>query len=170
MKTLKKISRYVCDLFEIYLPIAIYICLFLTFVYQIFCRYILKQPVSWSYEMGLITFVWTTMLGSLYAWRDDEHIVFSLVYDAQNEKTKRIFDIIGSVAVFILLGIIIRPTFQYIMKQRRFSSVMKISYKVMYFPFLIMVVGTCIHQVKRFVKAVKELKTLNTHEQKEESR
>lgn len=166
MKALKKIGKFVMDLFEIYLPVLIFACLFLTFVYQIFCRYVLRQPVSWSYEIGLLTFVWTTMFGALYAWRDDEHIVFSLVYDARSEKGKRIFDLIGAAIVLVLMAIIIRPTWTFVLKQRRFSSVLKISYKVMYFPFFIMIVGTCIHQIKRLVKAIRALAALGKEENK----
>lgn len=166
MKTVKRIGRFIMDLFEIYLPVIVYICLFLTFVYQIFCRYVLCQPVSWSYEIGLLTFVWTTMFGALYAWRDDEHIVFSLVYDARSERGKRIFDLIGAIIVLVLMAIIVYPTFTFILKQRRFSSVLKISYKVMYFPFLIMLIGTCIHQIKRIVRAVGALKALKGADEK----
>ena len=159
MKTAKKIGRVVVDVIEIYLPVMIYICLFLTFVYQIFCRYVLRSPVSWSYELGLLTFVWTTMFGALYAWRDDEHIVFSLVYDTRSERGKRIFDIIGAAFLLIMLLLIAWPTLQYVLKQRRLSSVLKISYKVMYFPFAIMIFGTILHQVRRLVKAVSQLRS-----------
>ena len=142
----------------------IFACLFLTFVYQIFCRYVLRHPVSWSYEVGLLTFVWTTMFGALYAWRDNEHIVFSLVYDARSEKGKRIFDVVGALVVLILMGIIVVPTLQYVLKQRRMSSVLKISYKVMYFPFFIMLLGTCVHQVRKLIAAIAALLALGKGE------
>ena len=149
---------------EIYLPVIIYICLFLTFVYQIFCRYVLRSPVSWSYEVGLLTFVWTTMFGALYAWRDDEHIVFSLVYDTRSERGKRMFDIIGSAFLLVMMLLIAQPTLQYVLKQRRLSSVLKISYKVMYFPFAIMIFGTILHQIRRLIRAVVALKALKDGE------
>ena len=170
MKTIRKIGQFILDLFEIYLPVCVFICLFLTFVYQIFCRYVLRNPVSWSYEIGLLTFVWTTMFGALYAWRDDEHIVFSLVYDSRSEQGKRIFDLVGAAIVLVLMGIIVYPTLTFILKQRRYSSVLKISYKVMYFPFFIMLIGTCIHQIRRLVRAIRGLGALRAAHREEESK
>lgn len=160
MKALKKTGKILLDIIEIYFPMLVFACLFLTFVYQIFCRYVLRSPVSWSYEMGLLTFVWTTMFGACYAWRDNEHIVFSLIYDNRSEKGKCIFDLLGAIIVFVLMVLAIQPTWKYIMTQRRASSVMKISYKVMYFPFLIMIIDTCFRQVYNAYKAIKRMTAL----------
>lgn len=167
MKWLKRAGRFLVDVIEIYLPMASFIVLFVTFIFQIFCRYILNRPIGWSYEVGLITFVWTTMFGALYAWRDGEHIVFSLVYDGRSQFGKRMFDLIGSLIVLILMALIVQPTWKFIMNQRRMSSVLKISYKLMYFPFFVMVIGSCLRQVLNVCRATRALIALSCARRRE---
>ena len=167
MKWIKRALRFFVDVIEIYLPMASFMVLFVTFIFQIFCRYVLKRPIGWSYEMGLITFVWTTMFGALYAWRDGEHIVFSLVYDSRSQFGKRMFDLIGSLIVLVLMALIVLPTWKFIMNQRRTSSVLKMSYKLMYFPFIIMVIGTCLRQILQVYRATRALIALSGAKRRE---
>lgn len=167
MRQIKRIGKILLDIFEIYIPIACYVFLFVTFILQTFYRYVLRNPIGWSYEMGLLTFVWTVIFGACYAWRDNEHIVFSLVYDSRSEMQKRVFDIVGSLMLFMLLALIVEPTWTYIFKQRRASSVLKISYKLMYFPFLIMVIISCGRQLYKIYTAVKSMISIKKIESKE---
>jgi TRAP-type C4-dicarboxylate transport system permease small subunit len=43
-------------------------------------------PLTWPMELTLICFVWTALLGGLFAKRTDDHVSFSMIYDAVTPK------------------------------------------------------------------------------------
>jgi TRAP-type transport system small permease protein len=46
---------------------------------SVFCRYLLKLPLSWTEEVVLICMVWTCFLGASVATKHNEHIVIDIV-------------------------------------------------------------------------------------------
>lgn len=46
-----------------------------TIVLQVFCRFVLGNPLSWSEELARYVFVWITFLGAAIAYRHGGHIV-----------------------------------------------------------------------------------------------
>jgi len=50
-----------------------------TIVLQVFCRFVLGNPLSWSEELARYLFVWITFLGAAVAYRHGGHIVVETV-------------------------------------------------------------------------------------------
>ena len=50
-----------------------------TIVLQVFCRFVLGNPLSWSEELARYAFVWITFLGAAVAYRHGAHIVVETV-------------------------------------------------------------------------------------------
>lgn len=45
-----------------------------TIILQVFCRFVLNNPLSWSEELARYAFVWITFLGAAVAYRHGAHI------------------------------------------------------------------------------------------------
>lgn len=52
----------------------------LTVVLQVFCRLVIRHPLSWSEELATILFVWVTMVGSSLALKRGEHFAVELLH------------------------------------------------------------------------------------------
>ncbi len=50
-----------------------------TIMLQVFCRFVLGDPLSWSEELARYAFVWITFLGAAVAYRHGGHIVVETV-------------------------------------------------------------------------------------------
>ncbi len=69
MKKRRNFWRLLLDIIEIYIPMTTFTIMFLVFVIEIFSRYFLNHPISWSYEISQLTYVWTAILGACYTTR-----------------------------------------------------------------------------------------------------
>ncbi|MCX8014301.1 MAG: TRAP transporter small permease, partial [Rectinema sp.] len=80
---------------------------------QIVARYFFK-PLIWPEELSLICFIWTALLGGLYAKRTGSHVAFTMLYDAAKPGTQRIMRIAGNALLFVAMALILVPSWNYI--------------------------------------------------------
>ena len=64
MRQIKKAGRWFADLIEVYLPIAVFVALFLAFLTNVFFRYVVKDPQNWTFEFSVNAFVVVGLLGA----------------------------------------------------------------------------------------------------------
>lgn len=50
-----------------------------TIILQVYCRFVLGNPLSWSEELARYAFVWITFLGAAVAYRHGAHIVVETI-------------------------------------------------------------------------------------------
>jgi TRAP-type C4-dicarboxylate transport system permease small subunit len=137
MLTIKKIANFILDVVEKYLPMTIFSILFLTFILQIFCRYFLV-PLTWPMELTLICFVWTALLGGLFAKRTDDHVSFSMIYDAVTPKSQLYMRLVGNTLLFLSFSIALYPSYDYVLFMGfKKSNVLQIPMDVAFSPFLV---------------------------------
>ena len=77
----KKAFGFVRDCVEKYIPSIALAALFIIFCYQVFMRYVLRQPQAWAGEVEQSCFLWLVLLGACYAQRMKAHVTFTLLYD-----------------------------------------------------------------------------------------
>ncbi len=104
---MKKLSKIFIKYSEIFVALLLFF-LFAMFLVQIFTRYILKQPTSWTIEACIIAYVWIIFWASSFILRFDEQVKFSILYDAVSPKTQRIFAVI-SYSIITLIFIYSAP-------------------------------------------------------------
>ena len=88
--------------------------IFLTFILQIFSRYVLQNPMSWTLELCLTLWVWVVFWGNAFVVKHKDHITFDMIYSASSQKLQKTFALIGSMAIIVGLGVSIGPTWDYI--------------------------------------------------------
>ena len=135
---LRRLGKILLDIVEIYIPCISFSIMFLSFMIQIFTRYVLNNPQVWAYEVTIFGFLWTALLGALYAKRKGVHVKFTLLYDVFSPFTRTWIRIIGNSLILISFIIGLWPALDYVMFMGfRKSTVLMIPYDIVFFPFII---------------------------------
>ncbi|HCM28920.1 MAG: hypothetical protein A2Z99_00380 [Treponema sp. GWB1_62_6] len=134
---LEKFGRFLVDVIEVYVPVVTFCVLFLSFLTQIVARYFFR-PLLWPEELSLMCFVWTALLGALYAKRDNSHVAFSMVYDAVSPRAQAYMRIAGNALQLFAFLIALVPSWEYVsfMAYKK-SDVLLIPLNIAFFPFMI---------------------------------
>lgn len=82
---------------------------------QIFYRYVLNHPLSWTQEIAEILYVWIVCVGAATIVKEREHVTFSLVYVSVKPKLRRIFAIAGTGLVTLVMLITLPGNLDYIL-------------------------------------------------------
>jgi C4-dicarboxylate transporter, DctQ subunit len=157
MAQVKKIFHVLLDIIEIYIPIAAFVALFVSFILQIASRYIFRHPLVWPYELSQFGYIWTILLGACYVSRNDEHIVFSIAYESASTKVRKAFDIINYSLTIFFFCIPIPATIQfYKFYMTRYSAVFNFPLGIIYFAFVPFTVISICRSISRLVKCFKK--------------
>lgn len=115
---LNKMDSFFGKVLEVITTICLSATVILTFLQVIF-RYVIQQPLSWSQELLMISFVYSILFGSALAIKNNEHLTVDLYDDISN-----IFSIILKTLEFIVVGtmIIILLYYGYILVMDNFES------------------------------------------------
>jgi TRAP-type C4-dicarboxylate transport system permease small subunit len=156
---LAKVGRFFVDLIELYIPVTTFIVLFVSFMTQIVARYFFK-PLLWPEELSLMCFVWTALLGGLYAKRENNHVAFSMLYDVCSPRLQKAMRIAGNVLMLFAFVIALVPSWKYVsfMAYKK-SDVLLIPMNIVFFPFMIFLVDMIVRIVIDLAKDLGPLKT-----------
>jgi len=99
--------------------------MFLTFLLQIFSRYVLLTPFGWTLELCLILWVWIVFFGCAFMVREKDHVTFDIFYLAAPRRTRQLLALIAALSIVIGMGWALWPTWDYIdwMKIRKTTTV-----------------------------------------------
>ncbi|MGI6055936.1 MAG: TRAP transporter small permease [Bilifractor sp.] len=161
-KEKKHIGQKILDFFEVDLTGVTFLVIFVSFLTSIISRYVLRAPVPWTYETSILGYMWTMYFGVGRALRNDEHVVFSLVYDKMNPKGKAVCRIIYNALLCFLLVIIFWPGLQTLSASSMVTGVLKIPYKVAFAPYFFMLAECIVTSFMDCIRAGKELKALGS--------
>ena len=152
---LVKIGRLLVDVVEVYVPIVSFSVLFLSFMTQIVARYFFK-PLIWPEELSLMCFVWTALLGGLYAKRDNSHVAFTSVYDAVGPKGQRRMRMGGNLMMLASLIIAFVPSWKYVsfMGYKKTDALL-IPMNIVFFPFMIFLADMIVRLAIDIAKDIK---------------
>ncbi len=145
---MKKAFAFLRDCVEIYIPIASFCIMFLVFIYQIFARYVLRQPAAWAYEVTVTCYLWLVVLSACYTQREKSHVSFTLFYDKFGVKGKAICDFLGNLIVAVAFGVSIIPSIRFVdfMKMQE-TSVLHVGLNIVYAPYIVFLVIIFIYAI-----------------------
>lgn len=164
MNSLKRSFNIIRDVFEVYIPMAAFIVMFLTFIVQIIARYVFKYPLTWAYEVTVIGFSWTVILGACYAMRHRTHVKFTLIVDMLSPRKAAFVRIIGNAIILAAFVALIMPSIEYV-KFMNFQSTSVFKFRLSWIfsafvYFLISVIGYTMGEV------IEDLNILVGHDKK----
>ncbi len=141
MTLCKGIFFFLRDCVEKYIPIGTFCIMFTVFIFQVFCRYVLKSPITWAYEITVSCYLWTVVLGACYTQRCRSHVSFTLVYDKLGVKGKAVCAFLGDALIAFAFGVLIVPTCKFVSQIRiQETSILKIGLDIVYAPIAVFVV------------------------------
>ena len=148
---IKRTARFLLDLVELYIPMAAFSVMFLSFILTIFYRYVLNTPLTWPHEVQVLGFVWTAVLGATYARRRHVHVKFTLLYERSSPRMQTITRIAGNSLIGIIFLISLYPSFDYVqfMAFQR-TTVLRVPFNIAYGPyvaFLVLIIAHCAYDV-----------------------
>lgn len=88
--------------------------MFVSFLLQIFFRYVVNQPLTWTLEANLLFWLWTVFWVSAFLLRDRDHIKFDIFYLGARPPVRRIFALISAVAMIVGFGVAFPASFDFI--------------------------------------------------------
>jgi C4-dicarboxylate transporter, DctQ subunit len=88
--------------------------MFATFIVQIFFRYVLNNPVGWSEEVIITTWLWTVLWGAAFVLGESEEVRFDIIYSKVSEGARRVFTVITGVILVVLYGISLPGAYSYV--------------------------------------------------------
>ncbi len=134
--------------------------MFATFIIQIFFRYILNNPIGWSEEVIITTWLWTVLWGAAFILGEAEEIRFDIIYSNISEGTRRVFTVITGVALVFIYGISLPAAYRYVsfMKVER-SAYLHVPINVMYSVYIIFTVACIVRYCWLVYQAVRGAKS-----------
>jgi TRAP-type C4-dicarboxylate transport system permease small subunit len=154
-RLLKKAGRAAVDFIEVYLPIGVFIAMFVVFLTNIFARYVLRNPQNWTFEFSVNSFVIVGLLGACIAYRLEDHVVFDLVYVHRSPRGQALMRILSHLLVIGFLGIALPSTIRSLANNPAVTSIMKIPDKYIYAVLPVMMISMVARSLYRLVLDVK---------------
>lgn len=134
---LGRMATVLRDVVELYIPALAFTVMFLTFVLQIFSRYVLRQPLQWAYEVTVSCYLWLVLLGACYAQRERRHVSFTMLCDRMAVRPRAVTMFLGNLLMTVAFVYAFVPSVEFVffMKRQETSS-LKISLDLVYFAYI----------------------------------
>jgi TRAP-type C4-dicarboxylate transport system permease small subunit len=122
--------------------VALLAVMFGAFILQIFFRYVLGNPLGWSEELIIATWLWTVLWGAAFTLGESEEIRFDIIYSQISERTRRVFTVITGLALVLLYGISLPAAYNYVSFMKvEHSAYLRVPLNWMYSVFIIFTVA-----------------------------
>lgn len=107
--------------------------MFVSFLVQIFARYVLNRPVAWTEEVSVLCWLWVVLWGAAFVITDDEEVRFDIIYGAVSIKARRVFTVITGIALITLYAISLPASWKYVsFMHREHSAYLRIPFNFLY--------------------------------------
>jgi len=129
---------------------ALFAVMFVAFLIQVFTRYVLNDPVSWSMEVCLLAYIWIIFLGGASIVSVEEHISFDMIYQAAKPKGKRILALITSGAILLAFLAAFPANYDFVTFMAIDTTwILEIRFDIVFFCFIIFMVAVILRMIYR---------------------
>lgn len=88
--------------------------MFVSFILQIFFRYVVNKPLSWTLEANLLAWLWIVFWVSAFLLRDRDHVKFDAIYTSVRPPVQRAFALFSAAAIIVGFAVAYPATFDFI--------------------------------------------------------
>ena len=158
---MKKVSDFLRDCVELYIPAVAFVVLFVVFVFQVFMRYVVRQPQAWTTEVEQMCFLWLVMLGACYCQRMKGHVTFTLLYDNLGVKGKALTAMLGNILITFTCLITFLPSLNYVwgqLERQQMTTLLKIPKTVVFLPYVVFLAFILVYAVMEVYEEIMVLK------------
>jgi len=155
----KRVGRFIFDLFEVYLGVAVIALLISCVSLGVFFRYVLDQPSAKLFELSIYSFVWLIYLGGALAVRYNQHIRFDLIYRKLPERVQNLLDLFFDLATTAVLIYILVPSIRYTIDMYPIkASALRVSWTFLLVVYPIFLCLVITHDVITMIKIVTKMR------------
>ena len=128
--------------------VALMATMFVSFLLQIYFRYVLNSPLGWTEEVTVLCWVWVVLWCAAFVVSDREEVRFDIVYAAVPERVRRAFTFVASVAFVVLLACSLPATWNYVtFMKREHSAYLHMRFDLLYSIYLAFAVACIVRHV-----------------------
>ena len=102
--------------------VALIATMFVSFLLQIVFRYVLNRPLGWTEEVTVLCWVWVVLWGASFIVADADEVRFDILYNAVPPVVRRVFTVVSSIAMIVLVALSLPATWRYVVFMRREHS------------------------------------------------
>lgn len=147
-----------------FIAAAMLAAMFITFLLQIFSRYVLLTPFGWTLELCLILWVWIVFFGNAFLVRERDHVTFDIFYLAAPRGIRRVLALTAAGAIILGMAWSFLPTWDYIdwMKIRKTTTVknpftgVKIPMRTIFSIYAVFMIAIIIRYAWRFGNVLRD--------------
>ena len=127
---------------------GLFLTLFVVFVVQITARFVFNKPIAWTDEAAVILYVWIILWSAAVIVPEREHVVFDLVWNSVNLRTRQVMRIAGHLLIGGLALAALPATWDYVrFMAREGTPVLDIPFMWVFLPFVLLMVALVIRAV-----------------------
>jgi TRAP-type C4-dicarboxylate transport system permease small subunit len=93
---------------------ALLAAMFIAFMLQIVSRYVLNNPLGWTLEVCLTTWLWLVLWGGGTILQERDHVRFDILYQAVRPPVRRAFAVISALALIAAIASALPASLDYI--------------------------------------------------------
>lgn len=154
-RVIKTVWAVVSKVAEIFCVLG-FAALFSLFVLQVFYRYVLNDPLSWSQEVAGILYVWIVCVGAATIVKERDHVSFDLFYEAVKPNVRRVFALLGTGLILVVLVSVLYGNYDYIeFTARQKSPTLRLPMTVVFSAFGVFMLLLIINSAIRIVRLMR---------------
>ncbi len=135
---------------------GLFLTLFVVFIVQITARFGFNKPLPWTDEAAVILYVWVILWGAAAVVPEREHVVFDLLWNSVNTRSRQVMRIVGNLLIGGLSAAAIPASWDYVhFMAREGSPVLGISFMWIFMPFVLLLIGLVIRSAWAIWEAVR---------------
>lgn len=151
-----KILESIFDVIEQGLGVALLIVMFASVLIQIFFRYVLRSPLTWTEEASRYSFIWIVLLGAAFAVRRREHVVMEILVKKFPVPLRKQISVALNLIILISLIYLLPVSWKFFWFIKNVSApTMKISWGFLFFSAPLSILLMAIHTLIGLIKTIR---------------
>lgn len=135
---------------------GLFLTLFIVFIIQITARFGFNKPLPWTDEAAVILYVWVILWGAAAVVPEREHVVFDLLWNSVNYRSRQVMRIAGSLLIGGLSAAALPASWDYVhFMAREGSPVLGVSFMWIFMPFVFLLIALVIRSAWAIWNAVR---------------
>jgi TRAP-type C4-dicarboxylate transport system permease small subunit len=148
-----KVLETIFDVIEQGLGVCFVLLMFISVLLQVFYRYVLQSPLTWTEEVARYSFIWTVLLGAAFAVRRKEHVAMNLLFDRFPKSVQRYVTVVINGIILISLIYLLPVSWSFFSFMKNVSApTLNISWGFLFFAAPLSIALMTIHTFIRLVK------------------
>ena len=135
---------------------GLFLALFVVFIVQITARFCFNKPLPWTDEAAVILYVWVILWAAAFIVPEREHVVFDLVWNSVNQRTRQVMRIVGNLMVGALALCGIPASWDYVhFMAREGTPVLGLPFMWVFLPFVLLLAALAVRSAWAILNALR---------------